>query len=288
MISAENPAARTLKKIESLKNLISIPKIILEVNHHLSSDPGNMVKLGKLISRDQGLTTKVVAVANSPLYGLQRKVTSIEFALMIMGTDEIQRIVTAVSLSDSLKFSSNENFNYLDYWKHSMVVGAAAKDISIRLGFSDLSGEAFLAGMLHDVGMQIIAQYFPNEYVAIIDASKNGRKFFDAEKEILGVGHDFIGKELSLKWKLPESISEAIEHHHLPSSSAKHKVLSSIVHLADSMTQEFHVGDCFWDKQINFDIDVVELLKFKSAELMARFVGEYNEIFIDTAESINL
>jgi HD-like signal output (HDOD) protein len=277
---------KTIQKLEGLRNLSSIPKIILEVNQFLRSDPGNMIKLARMIGKDQGLTTKILTIANSPMYGLQRKVASLEFALMLMGTDEVRRIVTAVSLSESFRFQSISNFVYLDYWKHSMLVGTAAKDMSIRLGFADLSGEAFLAGMLHDVGIQIIAQYFAKEFEDILAQAKSGKKFFDAEKEILGIGHDEIGKYLSVKWKLPDEISEAIALHHIPSVSENYKALASIVHLADSMTQEFRIGDCFWDKQLSFDVNVVDILKFNSAETMALFVSEYNEVFADTAESI--
>jgi HD-like signal output (HDOD) protein len=93
---------------------------------------------------------------------------------------------------------------------------------------------------------------------------------------------------LAQKWKLPEYLAETLDHHHLPSKSETNKVLCAIVHLADSMTQEFRVGDCIWDKSIAFDGDTVEILKFSSAEAMAVFVSEYNEVFIDTADSIVL
>jgi len=276
----------TLKRIEGLKNLISIPKIIFEVSQVIKSDPGNTKKLSRLVEKDQGLTTKILAVANSPLYGLQKKVASLEFALMIMGTDEIVRIVTAISLSESLRIKSTKDFDYMEYWKHSMLVGMAARDMSIRLGFSDLYGEAFLAGMLHDVSIQVFAQHFASEFSEMTSLSKNNKKFYECEKEILGISHDLIGKILVEKWKLPEIIAETIEHHHLPSNSPNNKQIASLVHLADSMTQEFKIGNCFWDKTIVFDGNIIELLNFKSAEEMVVFVHEYEEVFKDTAESI--
>ena len=288
MDNLNDKARKTFTKLEGLRNLTSIPKIIIEVNQFLKSDPGNNVKLARLIGKDQGLTTKIVAVANSPLYGLQRKVSSLEFALMLMGNEEIQRIVTAISLSESLKFQSTANFDYLEYWKHSMLVGTAGKDMSIRLGFADLSGEAFLAGMLHDVGIQVMAQYFTKEYEEILTMVTNGKKFFDAEKEVIGISHDQIGKFLALKWKLPDELAEAIESHHKPSQSSNNKALAAIVHLADSMTQEFRVGNCHWDAKLDFDGDIIEILKFESAEKMVFFVSEYKEVFTDTADYIQL
>ncbi|MEW6653066.1 MAG: HDOD domain-containing protein [Bacteroidota bacterium] len=286
MEQLSNKAQATLKRIDGLKNLLSIPKIIFEVSQAIKSEPGNIKKLARLIEKDQGLTTKILAVANSPLYGLQKKVSSLEFALMIMGTDEVVRIVTAISLSESLRIKPTKDFEYMEYWKHSMLVGMAARDMSIRLGFSDLFGEAFLAGMLHDVSIQVFAQHFPKEFEEIIIASKNNKKFLECEKEILGISHDYIGKILAEKWKLPDTISETIEHHHLPSKAAGNMQLACLVHLADSMTQEFRIGNCFWDKTLSFDGNVVELLNFKSAEEMVLFVSNYEEVFRDTAESI--
>lgn len=286
MEQTTDKAQATLKRIEGLKNLISIPKIIFEVSQTIKAEPGNIKKLARLIEKDQGLTTKILAVANSPLYGLQKKVSSLEFALMIMGTDEVVRIVTAISLSESLRIKSTKDFEYMEYWKHSMLVGMAARDMSIRLGFSDLFGEAFLAGMLHDVSIMVFAQHFAKEFEEIISASKINKKFFDCEKDILGIAHDDIGKILVQKWKLPEVISETIAFHHIPSQAPNNKPLASLVHLADSMTQEFKVGNCFWDKTLTFDGDVVEILNFKSAEEMVLFVSEYREVFSDTAESI--
>jgi HD-like signal output (HDOD) protein len=278
----------TLKRLDGLRSLASVPKIIFEVGQFIKTEPGNLKKLARMIEKDQGLTTKILSVANSPLYGLQRKVPSLEFALMVMGSEEVARMVTAISLSESLKFQAVDNFKYLDYWKHCMIVGTASKDMSIRLGFSDLAGESFLAGMLHDIGVQVIAQYFNKEFKEILDRVSAGKKYYVAEQEVLGVSHAQIGKVLSLKWKLPDYLAEALDYHHQPSKSETNKILCAIVHLADSMTQEFRVGDCIWDRSIAFDGDTVEILKFASAEAMSVFVSEYNEIFIDTADSIVL
>ncbi len=284
----EQKGINTLNKLDGLRSLASVPKIIFEVGQLIRTEPGNVKKLARMIEKDQGLTTKILSIANSPLYGLQRKVPSLEFGLMVMGSEEVSKMVTAISLSESLKFQSIENFTYIDYWKHCMLVGTASKDMSIRLGFSDISSEAFLSGMLHDIGIQVIAQYFNKEFKDILNLVSSGKKFYAAEQEVLGVSHAYMGKVLAQKWKLPDYLSEALELHHHPSKSENNKVLCAIVHLADSMTQEFRVGDCIWDKSLAFDGDIIEILNFASAESMAVFVSEYNEIFIDTADSITL
>jgi len=287
MISAEDRRKKTISKLDSIGSLGFIPKIVFDVTQLIKSEPGNAIKLSNTISKDLGLTTKVLAIANSPLYGLSRKVSSLEFALMLMGTEELVQIVTAVSLADAIKFRS-ENFNYLDYWKHSMIVGASAKDIARRVGFPDLSGEAFLAGMLHDVGVQLITKYFIFEYYEISNFVKSGEIFLNAEKKALGLTHQEIGKYLAQKWKLPDSLAETLEYHHVPSLAPQSSVLSAIVHLADSMTQEFKIGNCYWDNDIYFDVAITDILGFNSAEKMAAFVADYREIFNEAAATIKL
>lgn len=278
----------TLRKLDGLRDLGFIPKILFEVQQLIKADPGNFIKLGNTISKDQGLATKVVSIANSPLYGLQRKVSSIEFALMVMGTEEINEIVTAVSLLDAIKFRANENFNFMDYWRHSMLVGTASKDIARRLGFTEVSGEAFLAGMLHDVGIQLIVKFFSEEFEEIMGLVKAKRIFFEAETEILGITHQEMGSFLSTKWGLPENLADVILSHHHPSEAMHSKVLSSIVHLADSMTQEYKIGDVHWDADISFDTGILEILGFTSHEKFVGFLADYREIFSDAADSIKL
>jgi HD-like signal output (HDOD) protein len=287
-MTLEEKRVKTVQKLESLHNLGSIPKIIFDVSQVIKSDPGNLYKLAGTISKDQGLTTKVLSIANSPMYGLPRKVSSLEFAVMLMGTEEVHQMVTAISLSDSFKFRSTDKFNYMEYWKHSMLVGTASKDIARRLGFGDLSGEAFLSGMLHDIGIQIIATSFAEEFNSILSSVKSDLIFLKAEREILGLTHQEIGKYLIQKWKLPENLADVIEFHHTPSQSEKNSVLASIVHLADSMTQEFKIGQIHWDNDITFDLGIIEILGFGSAEKVVSFIADYKDIFVDSANSIKL
>jgi HD-like signal output (HDOD) protein len=278
-----------ISSLEKLRNLPTIPKVMFEVSNLLKENPVNNIKLAETISKDQGLTTKVLVVANSPMYGLQRKVSSLEFAILLLGAEEIGSIVTAVSLADTIKFNSSANFKYMDYWKHSMIVGTAARDISRRLSMSELAGDAFLAGMLHDLGIQLLIKYFPNEYSKImVMVEEGGESFINAEEKILGCTHQDIGKFLSQKWELPNSLCDVMEFHHRPQEARDNLLLVSIVHLADCMTQEFKIGDTFWDINSDFETMVSDILGFSNLEKLAEFTSDYKEVFEDTAQSIKL
>ncbi|MCW8850917.1 MAG: HDOD domain-containing protein [Melioribacteraceae bacterium] len=274
--------------LSNLTNLPTVPKVMFDVITTLKSNPGDTIKISQVISKDQGITTKILSIANSALYGMERHVSSLEFAIMLLGSKEIERIVTAISLSEAIKIKSVPNFDYDNYWKHSMIVGLASKDIAMKLGHFDISGEAFLGGMLHDVGLQIIVKYFPQEFNEIIQLVNSGNSFLDAEQMVLGLTHQEIGRFIAQKWSLPQNLCDIIEFHHTPTESKENSKLASIVHLADSMTQEFQIGNGNWDDQISFDLSVVEQLEFGSAEELNEFTHNYRDIFKDTAEGIDL
>lgn len=276
----------TLRSLNNIKDLPVIPDILIDVVRILKNEPGNTSKLSQAISKDQGITARLLNIANSPLYGVGKEVSSIEFAIMLLGSKEVESIVTAISLSDALKFNSEVNFNYMDYWKHSMIVGLAARDVARRLGNAEYSGEAFLSGMLHDLGIQLIVRYFPHEYNEILKIVNAGNSYLDAEKDLLGLTHQEIGKFLAQKWNLPNNLIEVIEYHHSPSKSQINKFLVSIVHMIDDFTREFNIDNAFWDSSFTFDTNVYSELGFQSKEEFGVFKTDYEDILRDIAESI--
>lgn len=277
----------TFNILLSIKDLPSIPKIMLEVQALLRSESHNTVKLASIVGKDHGLTTKILMVANSPLYGLQRKVSSLEFAIMLLGVNEVSNIVTALSLAETIKVDNVQGLNFMEFWKHSMLVGTAAKDIAKRLGFFDLSGDAFVGGMLHDLGIQLTARYFPKQYGKIIETvAKDGLNFKDAEEKYLGLTHQEIGGFISRRWNLPPHLINSLMFHHNPYGAMDSPVVPYIVHVADCMTQKFKIADVHWDEGLEFDKSVVSVLKFENEEKFIEFVEDYKVRFEETAGSI--
>jgi len=280
---------KTLEEFKNIKNLPTIPKVVIEVNEMIRTHTGHVGRLAEVVGKDQGLTTKILAVANSPLYGLPKKVSSIEFAIMLLGMGEISNIVTAISLAQVVKGEEVENFDYMEFWKHSMLVGIASKDIAKRLGFAEYAGDAFVAGMLHDIGIQLTARYFPQQFQKIVNMTKeNGISYFDAEKIVLGVTHEDIGHFMVTKWNLPKNLSEVLGYHHSPSQLEEENVTLNIIHLADSMTKMFDIGNYVWDLGVEFDESTIASLNFSDKTELEEFVEEYFLIFQDAADIIKL
>lgn len=280
---------KTETALNGIRSLPLIPKVVFNVTKLLSDPSVSTNILAGEIGKDQGLTTKVLSIANSPLYGLQRKVTSLEFAIIVLGFKEMSDIVTAVSLTDAIKVTSDKFFNQNDFWIHSLVVGTAAKHISHHLGHYDIGSDAFVAGVLHDIGIQILYKFFNTQFrqVATLVNDKS-YKFEDAEKEIFGLTHQNVGKFLADKWNLPEILGDVLQHHHKPSESNKTKVIPSIVHLADYMTQTFQVGNFYWDDDMKLDEGINKELNFKSSTELDNFIQDYKDLYLQTATSTKI
>jgi len=278
--------ANTEKVLLSIKNLPSIPKVIFEVTKLLEDPSTTTNKLAEIISKDQGLTLKILSVANSPLYGIRRKVSSIEFAILVLGFKDMKDIVTAISFADSFKISTSQEFEPMDFWIHSMLAGTAAKSIAQCLGFN-LGGDAFVAGIIHDIGILVIHKYMYKEFLEIIKlANTQNIPIFEAEYQVLGLSHQEIGRFLCEKWQLPAVLCDTINHHHQPSLGTKNNVITSIIHLVDYMTQKLNIGSFFWDTNMELDPSILETLHFESMEDLDKFTADYKELFEVSSSSL--
>ncbi len=288
MESIVQKKAKTEAVLAGIRNLPSIPKVVFEVTKLLSDPKTTTSKLTELISKDQGLTSRILAVANSPLYGIKRKVSSLEFAILVLGFGDIRDIVTAISLADSIKAAPSKYFDPYEFWVHSMVVGTAAKGISTNLGF-DFGSEAFVAGILHDMGILVIYKFLNSEFNQIVELSNNEKvNITEAERNILGITHQEIGKFLAVKWDLPKILCEALNYHHSPLAVAENKDFVSIIHLVDYMTHKLNIGSFHWDKDFELDRGIIDILNFPSDDALDNFIVDYEDTFKVSVESLKL
>ena len=277
-----------IKLLSSIRSLPSMPVVMVEVSKLLSNPLTSAADLGKVINKDQGLVTKILAVANSPLYGIPRRVSTIEFAIVILGFDHIKNIVMALSMIEAFKRDDGKNWDNASYWVHSLMTASAAKRIADELRYQR-TGEVFTAGLLHDLGITIIQRYFNSEFNAIcglVDSQE--MRHLKAEEQVLGLTHQEIGQLLANRWNLPESLGETIAYHHFPSALEDNKVLASIVHLADYMTQRLGIGCFYWDDNIQLDENIIDILKFGNESNLNRFIDSHEELFKSQLESVTL
>ena len=277
---------KTEMVLSNIFNLPPIPRAIKEALELLSSEVTNNYNLANVISKDQGLVTKILSIANSPLYGLQRKVTTIDFAILVLGHMELRNIIMVLSVVESFRNKTDKYLDQKEFWLHSYLTGTAARRLAEDLDFPNV-GEAFIGGFLHDLGFSIVHRFLHSNFIEIYKlVNEQGFGFQEAEMEVLGLTHQQIGNFLGEKWNFPVALCDSILHHHNPLDSQNNKTLSSLVHLADYMTQHLNIGSSYWDQGIQLNITEMETLRFRDAEEVDKFVRSYEELFTHQANSI--
>ena len=278
---------RTELVLKNVYNLPPMPQVIDETLKLLNSDKSTVRELTDVITKDQSLVTKILSIANSPLYGLQRRVSTIDFAVTILGYAELRNIVLILSMIESFKNKTDKYLNQKEFWLHSYIVGSACKKLSDDLNLKK-SSEAFISGFLHDLGVTVMHRYFHSNFVTITDLVLNeGLDHLEAENEILGLTHGEIGTILLEKWNFPNSLCDPVRYHHTPGESSN-EVLAALIHLVDYMTQKFEIGNFKWDENIQLNEDAVKILNFRNSEHVEEFIEPYREIFAEQLQNIRL
>lgn len=284
-LTREEKRKKSRLLLANVYNLPAMSRVMLDVSKLLDDPSTNTQALSGMIGKDQGLATKLLSIANSPLYGLPRKVSTIEFAILIIGYQDIKNIVVALSMIESFKNKNDKNLDQKEFWLHSLIVGNAAKRLAEDLGQAN-SGECFVAGLLHDLGIPVIHKYFHSAFMEILRlVGQETMPCNEAELSVLGLNHQEIGKYLAEKWNLPSSLCDAIEYHHEPAKGKESMELSAIVHLADYMTQRLDAGKFYWDEGMKLDESIMGILKFSTESELEKFILSYEKLFKDDAQN---
>jgi putative nucleotidyltransferase with HDIG domain len=199
-----------------------------------ASSLASLEDIGKTMGKDQGLTTRILRLANSAYYGLQAEVLSVSRAAAVLGMHEIRNIVLTLGVNGlTAGHDMPDDFDLGEYWRHQFYVGMIAREISrvTELGNPDT---LFTAGLLHDIGKLIIAIRRPDDWVGIRElAEAEDLLDAEAEDEYWGLDHAVIGALVLKSWDLPPALVEPVNWHHAPELSPGHSNESTVVCLAD-------------------------------------------------------
>ncbi len=204
------------RKLQTLRDLPAIPTVISQLLRSLDNVDIPASQIAKLIERDQALTSKVLQAANSPFYGFSRRISTVELAVVIMGFNSIKEIVISLVVQKFVKRYSKSLIDINKFWEYSVFCGAASRLLARKLGYR-LAGEAFVAGLMHDMGILILIQHFNSEFrkIKVIQEEQKFSLVY-SEEIVLGCTHADIGAWLAEKWNLPQQLVEAIQYHHTP------------------------------------------------------------------------
>ena len=265
-------------KVKTIISLPALPAIAMEVVEMVDNPKTSASQLGKIISTDQALTAKVLKIANSPFYGFPKKISTIDFAIIVLGFDALKEIVISISLVSSLQKKTDSYFDSKAFWDHSIATGVIARKLARDLGYR-ISGEVFVGALLHDMGISVMHRYFNNEFKRIVDiARESDLSFMEAEESVLSVTHADIGSWLAERWNLPDHLVEGVLLHATPGKAEKNPELVAIIHCADVFAARINGGPVEFDKGIDFDQSALARLKLEDPNVLEQYIKNYSEV----------
>lgn len=201
--------------IKTAEDLPSLPTVAQEVLRLTRDDDVSVAQIAAVIQKDPALTARVLKTVNSPLFGMASEVSSVQHAMVVLGLRAVKVIVLGFSLVDTLRAKgNNEGLDYALYWRRSLSTAVAARLLA-RITTPLVKEEAFIAGLLSDIGIIASWRCARTMYKPVIEAAhQTGEKYEEIERRILGVTHAAIGGELLQGWNLPSLLQQAVRAHH--------------------------------------------------------------------------
>lgn len=229
--------------LDEISHIATLPEVTLKIIDLVEDPTSTAQDLHRIITNDPALCSRILKVVNSAFYGLPGQIGSINRGIVLLGLNAVKNIAIATSLTKLFKGGDLcPGFSARDLWDHSMAVAAASKMIADRAGIG-LSDEAFLAGLLHDLGIMVELQSSREKLIEVFEQFEAGKPFIAAEEEVLGANHQDFGSALCNRWKFPRSFSFVTGHHHDPLAlDPGNRTLACVVHLADKIALEQRLG----------------------------------------------
>ena len=274
--------------IREISHIATLPEITVKVVELVEDPKSTAQDLHKVISSDPALCSRILKVVNSSFYGLPGQIGSINRAIVMLGLNAVKNIAIAASLAKLFRGGDlTATFSARELWTHSNLTAGAAKMVanSLRLGLAD---EAFLAGLIHDIGLMVEMQADRNKLIEVlrrVGADSKGVPATDlvaAENAVFEANHQEFGAGLCEKWKFPKSFAMVTGFHHRPMEvPAESRTLTALIYVADRLAADTGMG--FRQDLLNTNIDpeVMEFLKLtpeKLTEVRAQLASQAKEV----------
>ena len=226
-----------------VREIPTLPVIYQQLFQKMQDPDVTIANLAEIISNDQALTAKLLHLVNSAFYGYRKQIRTISRALVVLGFRAVRNAALALSIFDQFKGEdSTEKLDLAKFWEHSIAVACICKILAEHSTLKQAE-EAFVVGLLHDVGKLITKRYFPEDFDTLCDYQlAHEGTWFAGEKELFPVDHAIIGKAIFRAWDFPPPVVEAIQYHHQPNLSASHPQLMALVHVSNYLSHHLGYG----------------------------------------------
>jgi putative nucleotidyltransferase with HDIG domain len=242
-MNATGTSEKLQQLVQTIRDLPALPEVVVRVMRMAEDPRSDAQGIARVIATDQAMAARVLKLANSAFYGLPRRVSTLSEAVVILGFRTIKNLAIAASTFELL---NREIAGYWlqrgELWRHSLACAIGAQLIARRVGLP-VSEEAFVAGLLHDIGKVAIHLFVREQFDQIMERALQDRiPFVEAEQAVLGFNHAMAGGLIAEKWNLPPLLVSVIKYHHQPSSAPEKEPMISVVHLADLLSITMGIG----------------------------------------------
>ena len=262
------------EKIENIMALPTIPKVLNRLLAVIENPRVSLNEISNFIAGDPALTTKVLRMVNSPVYGFPGRISSVNQAVILLGLTVVKGLLLGVSVFDLMQKTM------IGLWEHSIGCAIFSRIIAVKKGHKE-PDELSVDGLLHDIGKVFLVLQFPEEYQkALAESQRDDLTIYNAERNHFNTTHSSVGSWMARKWRFPASLIDVIEYHHKPQLAKSTPLESSIVHLADILVRARGYG--FPGDNLVVPVEAVawDILGLNEADLV--------EIFAEAEDSLNM
>ena len=245
--TADNTVQQELiqSAIQEISHIATLPEVTMKIIQLVEDPDSTAQDLNKVISNDPALGARILKVVNSAFYGLPGQIGSINRAIVLLGLNAVKNIAIAASLAKLFRGGKIcANFDAHSLWDQAIATATGTRLLAERVGLG-LPDEAFLAGLIHDIGIMVEIQARRPKFVEVMQKLESDpeAKFREMEEQVIGANHEQFGSALCKLWKFPTSFAYVTGFHHHPQDlPVKHRTLTSLVHIADIIVAQHGIG----------------------------------------------
>jgi len=263
--------------LDKVDRLRPIPSSVSRILKEIDTPSTSVAVISEYVGLDQALAAQVLQVANSVTMGYTRNCTTIRDAVMRIGLKRLKAILLATNALTSLQNQrmSGYHLGAGELWNHSTMTAMVCEKISREIGYADYE-EAYVAGLLHDIGKLILDQYVLNDYTLIIHFKKQYQlTLWQVEDKLFGINHARVGALIGERWSFPGRLVESICYHHYPGQASDNPKMPAIVNLGNAITtQQFQSNNELFSGQLNPETLTILDLKPEKLEKLIQTVIE--------------
>lgn len=243
-----------IERIQRGSDLLSLPQVISELLAEMEKPEFSPERLSSIVLKDPALTSRILRMANSSYYQRFGTIRTVNQAVNVLGLTTVKMMALSSSILNPERLEKLSGVDTKAFFASVLTAAAAAEKIARAVKYK-APEEAFIAGLLHDIGIILFLHHYPKEYRQVVEKKIKVKNLIDAERALFDTDHAEIGYHLAVKWHLPDDLAQAIREHHNYSVIRKDDCLVNIILLATLITE----GD-----SLNYAIDLEERLRLIS------------------------